>query len=77
MENQNITNREIYELKKEAERQKQKQLEKKKTIKKWVMWGLGGSLVIALIGGSIWYIVTRPPIPASDIVSRNGFHWHP
>ena len=45
--------------------------------KKWVLWGLGGSLTVAIIGGLIWYVVTRPPIPEGDIVSRNGFHWHP
>lgn len=29
------------------------------------------------IGGLIWYSVTRPPVPESDIASRNGLHWHP
>jgi|SRR3989338_4067121 len=77
MENQNLTNRQVYELKKEAERQEQKKFEKKRAIKKWVLWGVGGGLIIALIGSLIWYIATKPPIPESDIVSKNGFHWHP
>lgn len=77
MENQNLTNRQAYDLKKEAQRQEQKKLEKKRAIKKWMLWGLGGGLVIALLGGLIWYIATRPPILESDIVSKNGFHWHP
>jgi hypothetical protein len=34
-------------------------------------------LVVLSIGGLIWYSATRPPIPESDIVSRNGLHWHP
>ncbi|MEK7081745.1 MAG: hypothetical protein AAB537_02765 [Patescibacteria group bacterium] len=45
--------------------------------KKIISWSLGGILVVASLGGFIWYIATRPPIPASDIVSRTGFHWHP
>ena len=40
-------------------------------------WGLGSSLFIALIGGIVWYIATRPPILESDIISRNAIHWHP
>ena len=77
MEDKNITNRQAYELKKEAERQGQQKLEKKQAIKKWILWGLVGGLAIALIGGLILYIATRPPVPENDIVSRNGFHWHP
>ena len=77
MENQNLTNRQAYELKKEAQRQEQKKLKKKQAVKKWVLWGVGGGLIIALIGSLIWYIATRPPITESDIISKNGFHWHP
>lgn len=37
--------------------------------------------VIALAGGGIgliiWYIAARPPAPQSEIISRNGIHWHP
>ena len=76
MENQSV-NSQIYELKKEVQRQEQKKIEKRQAIKKWAMWVIGGGLAIALIGGIIWYIATRPPIPEGDIISKNGFHWHP
>ncbi len=49
----------------------------KRNFQKIVSWILGGGLTIAMIGGLIWYVATRPPIPESDIVSRSGFHWHP
>ena len=33
---------------------------------------IGGGL-----GGFIWYLASRPPIPEGEIISRNGLHWHP
>ncbi|HEY4495928.1 MAG TPA: hypothetical protein VJC04_01030 [Candidatus Paceibacterota bacterium] len=45
--------------------------------KKIVSWSLGGILIFVPLGGFVWYVATRPPIPESDIVSRTGFHWHP
>ena len=77
MADKNVTNRQAYELKKEAQKQEQQRLEKKQAIKKWVMWGIGGGLAIILTGGLVWYIATMPPVPESDIISQNGFHWHP
>src|SRR3989338_3048738 len=39
------------------------------------------ALIVVIIGGSIgafvWYLVTRPPIPEGEILSRSGLHWHP
>lgn len=32
---------------------------------------IGGS-----IGGLIWYLVARPPISETEIISRSGLHWH-
>lgn len=38
------------------------------------------ALAIIIAGGSlgsfIWYLATRPAIPETEIVSRNGLHWH-
>lgn len=48
----------------------------KRRFKKIASWGLGGGLIVAIIGGLVWYAATRPPVPESDIVSRNAFHWH-
>jgi len=28
-------------------------------------------------GWLIWSAATQPPLPAGDIVSKNGIHWHP
>lgn len=62
---------------------RQKRLEAKGSVsqklrfKKFVLWGSGGVLIVVVIGGLIWYITTRPPVKEGDVVSRNGFHWHP
>lgn len=50
---------------------------KKHRFKEVVLWSLGGVLVVAVIGGVVWYAVTRPATPESDIISATGFHWHP
>ena len=50
---------------------------KKRRLKRIVNWTISIALVALPIGGLIWYSATRPPIPESEIVSRNGLHWHP
>lgn len=37
---------------------------------------LGLGMGIATVGGFIWYVTTIPPVPESDIISRNSLHWH-
>ncbi len=49
----------------------------KRRLKKIASWSLGGGLIIAVVGGLIWYVATIPPILESDIASRSGLHWHP
>src|SRR3989344_9465965 len=46
-------------------------------MKKIISWSLGSSLAVVAVGGFVWYAATRPPVQESDIISRNGFHWHP
>lgn len=50
-------------------------IRKKRTgkIVPWISWGAFGAITIA---GIAWLIAAQPPIPESDIVSRNGLHWH-
>lgn len=49
----------------------------RRRFKKIASWILSGGLAIAAIGGLIWFVATRPPIPESEIISQNGIHWHP
>lgn len=41
------------------------------------MWG--GIIVVAVgaIGFGVWDLASRPTVPESAVVSRNGLHWHP
>ncbi len=59
---------------KEADRNRTNTSRKIKRVSLW-------ALVILLIGGGIgwlvWQAASHSPTPESDIVSRNGLHWHP
>ncbi|MEK7634798.1 MAG: hypothetical protein AAB396_02905 [Patescibacteria group bacterium] len=72
-----LIKKEQKELKQREKQQEQETRIRKRRFKKIMSWGLGSSLFIALIGGIVWYIATRPPILESDIISRNAIHWHP
>ncbi|OGZ02570.1 MAG: hypothetical protein A2946_01230 [Candidatus Liptonbacteria bacterium RIFCSPLOWO2_01_FULL_53_13] len=72
-----LTKKERKDLKRQGKLEVKEASAQKRRLKKIASWGLGGGLTVALIGGLIWYVVTRPPVPESDIVSRGAFHWHP
>lgn len=71
-----LTKKEQKELKRQEKFETQETVARKSRFKKIVKWGLGGGLTVAVIGGLIWYVATRPLITESDIVSRSSFHWH-
>lgn len=45
----------------------------KKTIHRiaWITFG------VAVTAGLVWIVASQPKTPEGDIISRNGFHWHP
>ena len=65
-----------YELKREKKLAEQEQTLRKQTIKRISKI----AAIIAAAGGAIgilvWFIVSRPQIPASEIIARGGMHWH-
>lgn len=71
------TKKERQELKRQEKLEVREAAMNKRRIKRVINWTIGVTLVALPIGGLIWYSATRPPIPESDIVSRNGLHWHP
>lgn len=72
-----LSNKEKYQLKRQHKIEAGETTEKKRRFKKVALWSLSGILAILVVAGVGWYIVTRPSVPESDIISRNGFHWHP
>ncbi|MDO8469940.1 MAG: hypothetical protein Q7S84_02910 [bacterium] len=71
------TKRERKELKRQEKLEAKEATAQNRRVKKIASWGLGGGLTVVVIGGLIWYAMTRPPILESDVVSRSAFHWHP
>lgn len=72
-----LTKKERQELKRQEKLEAREATIQKRRIKRIINWTIGLALVILPIGGLTWYSATRPPIPESDVVSRNGLHWHP
>ena len=72
-----FTKKERRELKRQEKLAAREAVVQKRRIKRILNWIIGLALVILPIGGLIWYSATRPPVPESDIVSHDGFHWHP
>lgn len=60
--------------KREDEREKMK---RKKKIKKLFSIGLMVLFIGGGISGLFWYLAAKPPVPESDVIARNGLHWHP
>src|SRR3989344_4523225 len=79
MEEQQIEQSSKYEshkLKREQKLDEQKQTKQKRTMKRVVLW----SIIVLAVGGGIWAlawnVATQPPLPAEEIISKNGLHWH-
>jgi|SRR3989339_738192 len=71
-----LSKKERHALRWQEKETKRESVTKIQRTKRVVAWTTGTALVSLLIGGLIWYIATRPPTPESEIVSRNGLHWH-
>ncbi len=72
-----LTKKEKQEVRRQEKLEAREAVMNKRLRKQIINWTLGITLIVLPIGGLIWYGATRPPIPESDIVSRNGLHWHP
>lgn len=71
-----LTKKERQELKRQEKLEARETVVKKRQIKRIINWVIGFALVI-ILGILIWYGTSRSRIPESEIVSRNGLHWHP
>ncbi len=79
MNNQNnpLSNKEQYDLKHQEKLGVQNSATRTQSLKR----GIKIALVILVVGGGIiWltrYAATQPPRLESDIITREGIHWHP
>ena len=72
-----LNNKEKYKIKQQERLQERELIQKKKHRNKAIFWILLIVVGIAFVSGVIWLIASGPKTPESDIISRNGFHWHP
>ncbi len=79
MENQNnqLSNKEEYDLKREEKLGVQSSATRTQALNRWIKIALKILVVGAGIGLIVWYVVTRPQIPESEIITKEGIHWHP
>ena len=72
-----LNNKERYDLKQQEKLQVQERANRERLIKKIALWSLVGVVALVVVGGLVWKVMTRPPVPESDMISENGLHWHP
>jgi hypothetical protein len=84
MSNQNQQNSLAGLTKKERKFLRRQQREKERFLyrrRKKLKKFLGLAAGILILGGGIfaggWFLATRPSLPDSEIISRQGIHWHP
>lgn len=72
-----LTKKERKELKRQEKIEAKEatiQTRRTKKIIRWIGWSAFG---FAIIVGLVWLVASQPKTPEGDIISRNGFHWHP
>ncbi|MDP3784598.1 MAG: hypothetical protein Q8R12_00765 [bacterium] len=75
--NQQLNKRERYELKHRQKLTEQAGAARKKILKKISKIALILLLAGGIMGWLIWYVANQSETPESEIISRNGLHWHP
>lgn len=60
-----------YKEKERLRRQKQRKF------KKFLLLTLGVLIIGGGVSGLGWLLVSQKPTPESEIIARNGIHWHP
>lgn len=72
-----LTKKERKELKRQEKIETKESLIQKIRIGKIIRWTAWSTLGVAVIGSLVWLVASQSKTLESDIVSRNGFHWHP
>ncbi|MEK7180234.1 MAG: hypothetical protein AAB706_02055 [Patescibacteria group bacterium] len=72
-----LTKKERVELHRKEKERAGELLTKKRYMKRVMKQVTLTVLIVLPLGGLIWYGLTRPTIRESEIISRNGLHWHP
>ncbi len=76
-QNNQLSNKEQYDLKRQEKLGVQNRFIQKRVLKGRIKIAVIVLIVVGIIGGIIWSIAKQPKIPQSEIISKNGIHWHP
>jgi len=71
-----LSKKERRELRRQERMKDQKRGERHASVRRIAKIALWIALAGAGVGGLGWYISRRPQTPPSEIISRNGLHWH-
>ncbi len=74
---QQLNKKNEYELKRQEKLDEQERVQKKREFKRWSKIALIIIVVGGGIGALVWYIASQPKTPPSELISKNGIHWHP
>lgn len=72
-----LSKKERKELKRQEKleaKETEEQSRRRKRIISRIIWSVFG---VAIVTGLIWLVASAPKTPEGEILSRNGFHWHP
>jgi hypothetical protein len=72
-----LNKKERRELKHHQKSERRESAIRMQKIKRYIAWGSTVLVAIVLVGGITLAYKNKPKIPESDIVSRDGLHWHP
>lgn len=75
--NQQYSNKEQYQLKKEERTKEQKRVQRIRAAKKILKIVIPLVLIGGSIGWFLWREASKPATPEDEIISRRGIHWHP
>lgn len=73
---QSLTRKETKELRRSERRLEQESVAKTRQRKGVALWAVGCLATASVIGGTAWYIASRPSLPEEGIIAKRGLHWH-
>ncbi len=71
-----LTRKQRKELRRQENLEEKRKAAKQRTAKRVTKIALAVIVIGMSIGGLVWYLASRPPVPEGEIISRNGLHRH-
>lgn len=75
-ERQQLTKKERRFLKRRQKEEEYLRRRNRRKLKKFLWIVVGILIIVGGISALVWFLATRPPIPESEIISKQGIHQH-